>query len=455
MKHTILLISLLALLLFTGSWVTAMPTRASTTFAVNNVSDAPDANLGDGICRTSANTCTLRAAIQQANNLAGSDVISLPAGNYILTLPKTTKQTAASGDLDITGDLVITGAGVDSTNIDGNGIDRLFNVLNSAEVTISKVMIQHGNPGAAANGGGIYNSGSLTLTNVVVSGNGASSGYGGGIYNDGDLRLTDVTVMNNNTTLGGGIFNALNGTATLTDVTVSDNMASRGYGGGLYINSTARLTNVTVSSNTATLGGGIFNAINSRLTLTNSTISGNRASDTGGGIFVTDSSTMDLYNVTITNNTADSDKNGTGVGGGISALGTTTFRNSLLAGNRDGSGQAPDCWGRLVSQGYNVIQNSVGCTIDGVTAGNKTGQNPKLGSLQNNGGSTSTHALLPGSPALNAGNPAGCTDELGGPIRRDQRGVARPHGTACDIGAYEAQFNVSSIYLPVVFGSAR
>ncbi|MFQ5857924.1 MAG: choice-of-anchor Q domain-containing protein [Anaerolineae bacterium] len=129
--------------------------------------------------------------------------------------------------------------------------------------------------------------------------------------------------------------------------------------------------------------------------LTNSTLPGNTADGHGGGIST--NGLIDLNNVTITNNTADNDNDGVGDDGGIARFGTVRLRNTLLAGNTDRGGQAPDCSGELTSEGFNLIQDTTGCTIAGDATGNITGQDPNLGLLADNGGHTLTHALLPGS----------------------------------------------------------
>jgi hypothetical protein len=143
-----------------------------------------------------------------------------------------------------------------------------------------------------------------------------------------------------------------------------------------------------------------------------------------------------MTNVTITDNVADNDGDGAGDGGGVAHDGgSLSFKNTLIAGNTDAGGQAPDCSGTVTSQGFNLLGNSTGCTLTPTTGDLVgTGANPidpLLGPLQNNGGPTLTHALLPGSPAIDAVT-SGCP-----PPTTDQRGVARPQGAACDIGAYE------------------
>ena len=397
----------------------------AATFTVNSLDDAVDAAPGNGVCATAGGVCTLRAAIQEANDLAGDDTIVLPAGTCTLTLAGAGEMNAATGDLDIHGNLAITGAGAAMTIITGNGGvtgDRVFFVHPGRVVTIIGVTMQNGNPGSGTTGGGIVNAGTLTVSNSTLMGNTAGNG---GVIHNGNGR-----------------------TLTLINSTVTGNNATGGYG-AIYNEGTLILTNSTISGNSATGdGGGIFSEVGT-LTLTNSTVSGNSATGGGGGIVVAYGGTADLNNVTITNNTADSDDDGFGNGGGIVCWGgTVNFKNTLIAGNNDDGGQAPDCSETLTSQGYNLIQNTTGCTIAGDTTGNITGQEPDLGPLQNNGGATFTHALLPGSPAIDAANPAVPGSSGNACEATDQRGVARPQGTRCDIGAFESI--VYPIYLPLV-----
>src|SRR2546425_290335 len=152
-------VSPVSLLLAVASlFLGAVPVVAAT-FTVNSTADAVDATPGDGRCATATSSCTLRAAIQEANALAGPDTIVVPAGTYVLTIAGQGEDAAATGDLDVTDDVSITGAGPDSTIIDGNGIDRVFQTSNSvSNGTISNLTIRNGNPGPGGYGGGIYNS---------------------------------------------------------------------------------------------------------------------------------------------------------------------------------------------------------------------------------------------------------------------------------------------------------
>ncbi|WP_181016204.1 DUF4347 domain-containing protein [Pseudanabaena sp. BC1403] len=291
-------------------------------------------------------------------------------------------------------------------------------------------------------GGGIFSNGLVTLTNSTVSGNRANSN-GGGIFSTNGGTITNSTITNNTadadnngTGDGGGIYG--NGAVTLTNSTVSGNTAGAS-GGGIFSNGAVTLTNSTVSGNTAANnGGGIFSI--GAVALTNSTVSGNTAANNGGGIFSFNGGA--ITNSTIANNTADADNNGTGNGGGIFRnSGTFTIANSIIAGNFDRGLQAPDLGSNVSGVGFTNGGNNLIGANDGFAATFANSSligtisnpiNPQLAPLGNYGGSTQTHALLPNSPALNAGNNAGVA-------ANDQRSATRIFGGVVDIGAFESQ----------------
>ena len=270
-------------------------------------------------------------------------------------------------------------------------------------------------------------SASLTLTRSTVSGS-----AGGGIsVSGGSLTLVDSVISGNKFEYwGAGIYDPNpDGSVTLINSIVSGNTSSR-YGGGMSIHCPLTLINSTVSGNTAkSSGGGI--ASDSSVTIINSTISGNTAWTSGGGIHQY-GGTLSSYNSTIAGNTAYLS------GGGIYAYASygaptvnVILQNTIIAGNM--GNLAPDCDGNIGSAGYNLIGNAAGCRFTSAV-GDQTNTDPRLGRLLGMPDWPPYHPLLASSPAINAGNPAGCTDGVN-PLTTDQRGAAR--AGQCDIGAYE------------------
>lgn len=379
-------------------------------FVVNSTTDSVDVLPGNGVCLTSAGTCTLRAALQESNAMAGSNTVELPAGTYTLSLPG--QGGVSQGDLNIAGSVRILGAGAASTRIDGNGArlnTRIF-LVESGSLQVQDVTLQNGGSQNVPVGGGIrLDAGSVFLTRVVMTGNEAFS--------------------------NGGAIAVAAGLLSIIDSTIDANVVTS-RGGGLYASpeTTIGITRSTFSNNQSTLGGAIQNF--GTLNMANSTVSGNSGSAGTGGII--NVGTMSLNNVTITNNTSNEPSAGR-AGGLASNGGVLHLRNTVIAGNHNPGG-SPDCAGPLDSQGHNLIQDLTGCTLSGTTTGNKVGVNPQLGSLANNGGPTRTHALGAMSPALESGSPATPgDDDAFACVTEDQRGVARPQGARCDIGAVERQ----------------
>lgn len=265
----------------------------------------------------------------------------------------------------------------------------------------------------------------------------------------GDLDVSgDLTVISNgpatiNSVAGfkDRIFHVLSGKVFLSRVTIQGGNPV-GNGGGILNLGELTLDSVTLAGHkSGGSGGGIYNT--GTLTLENVTISGNRAKSNGGGLS-NHGGTAALNNVTVTGNTADSDNRSGGNGGGIfQSMGSLSSANTILAGNQDRSSgeKHSDCSGQLISEGYNLIQDVAGCSLSGPQTGDLIGFDPLLASLADNGGNSLTHALLPGSPAVDAGNPEepGMSNTACSAV--DQRGIARPQGSACDIGAFELEFS--------------
>jgi len=259
------------------------------------------------------------------------------------------------------------------------------------------------------------------FTGLTIRG-GMSTAPGGGIYNQGTLSLRQATISGNaiqGVSFGAGLFNA--GALWLYDSTINNNI-SQGNGGGL-----------------ANLGV---------MTATNSTVSSNSAFGLGGGLWAL-SGAVTLRSTTVVANRADADSMGGGSGGGlfIDASGVVTIANAIVGNNFRGLifSTADDCAGQLQSLDYNLVGAAAGCTVSGATSHNLSG-NPLIGALADNGGPTRTHALLLGSPAIDAGAPGACTDANSISLLFDQRGQLRHvdgNGDTiarCDMGAYEAAY---------------
>jgi len=443
-----------------------------------------DADKDDGECVTD---CSLREAIGVA---AGGDTITF-AGDFTITLTDT---------LVISEDLTIDGGG-HAITVSGNNAVRVFRVTGNSLVTLDTLTVTHGFGGSdfdcsllaqcgggikvedgvtltlthstvisntAYRGGGIHNDGVMLVAQSVISGNAAT--LGGGIGSMHVLTVQQSVVANNTATGGGaGIYDAhpyRGGSLTVEESLIADNVgggiqaestagyddpvtirnstivrnSSAGWGGGIQAGSPITIVNTTIASNTAATGGGLQFLGIDPVFITNSTISGNRATQNGGGIGTAfNRPPIFLTHSTIVSNTADYDGGDDGQGGGLYAFSRAAFTltHTILAGNLDAGGQSPDCAivspsgsGGIYSQGYNLIGDTTGCGLITDTT-DLLNQNAMLEPLADNGGGTQTHALQFTSPAIDAVPVADCT------LATDQRGVARPAGNGCEIGALE------------------
>lgn len=423
-------------------------------YPVDNANDGADINPGDGVCDAnpspSVDTCTLRAAVQTANSVGGFNTIRVPAGTYPLTIANSAgdEDAAATGDLDLTSSMEIIGIGGTATI---NGLtppeeDRVFHIPSSApspSVILSNLTISDGRALDGRGGGIKHESGALTITNSSIEGNVAvgTSPRGGGIYSSGgsSLTLTDVNVSGNLApqdasssfgAQGGGIYSAT--PLTFNRVAIFSNNANfgcggnggicGGSGGGLYDAGGGTLTNVTVSANiagsNATSGAGAGGGIvtGGTLTVVNSTIQHNYVqgpNGVGGGNIVSGFGLYLQNTIVSDGELLDGAPPGTENCGNDtgSPFAFNTLGNNLEARSGQASGGASQCG---LSPGVN---------------GDITAASAGLGSFDFHGGTTYNYELLPGSPAIEAGGPNG--------LATDQRGVARPQGAACDIGAYE------------------
>lgn len=452
----------------------------------------------------------------------GEAVYFAPAGSIIDVQAGTFNENVL-----ITQSLTLQGQGIGLTIVDGQELGSVFEIEPGHEVTIKEMTIQNGL--STSGGGGIYNDGILTVTNLLLQNNVADCADGGGIYNLSQLTMQDVVLMNNTAPFGAGMSNAKGSIAAASQITVTQNQTERcrtglgipGEGGGIENNGDFSLTRSSIEQNSADMGGGIVNG--SSLTVTLATIENNTAVDGGAGIHnaynegipatakvisstiqynaaaagagVNNVGHFHLLNSLVYSNTA-----GLGAGGGIHntidvgggaaqiQVGTITVTNSTISGNRAGQGGGLYNTGAgvtavlrsstilsnlsLVQTGGNIynitgtvrLNNSIialpvtgndncvgsgivsdGHNLDsdntcGLGAGEHRGvADPLIDTLKDNGGPTLTHALLSGSPAIDASPVCEPTD---------QRGVPRPDGVACDIGAYETHGYL--IFLPAI-----
>ena len=426
-----------------GSDIGAVEMTAITPFVVTTTADHDD-----GTCN--ASDCTLREAINAANAAVGTNTIIFGNGvNGTITLQP------GLATLTITDSVIIMGPGARFLSVSGNGAIRVFS-FNSGSNAISGLTIRDGSKtdaagsGRTTTGGGIFNAqnATLTISDCAFTNNRAQ----------GADNATVASVGGNGN--GGAISNS--GTLTLSKCTLNSNFAFGGRGGD---GSSAIGGNVHGGSGGAAQGGAIFNDTTGTLTITNCTlvandatggaggngpIGGNGGNATGG---VVNTGAMTVTSVTLSGNGGTGGPGGTGgsrfnggsagkaSGGLTSTNNTSTIRSTISAGNT-GSGAGLDVDGSFSSGGYNLIGTADHSTGFNATA-DQTGTDaapldPKLGSLQNNGGFTDTVALLTGSPAIDKGNSFLNI--------RDQRGLAIydeltiPNAAdGRDIGAFESK----------------
>jgi len=321
---------------------------------------------------------SLRQAIADA---VPGDTVSVPSGTYVLT----------SAELVINKNIAVQGAGASSTTISGNDARRVFHVQGAGTVaSISGVAVTNGN--SSDRGGGVLTEAGteLTLAQVAVTDNLASDTFftgGGGIWSYGKLTVSASTFSGNRA--------------------IATNLGAFGGGAGIWNQGNMTLVNSTLSGNTAGGGAGFGG---------------------GGGLFTSSSgpSVSIVTNTTFSENEA---VNAGSTGGNIynQAPGSTTLKNTIV--DRGTAASASNCFGSMTTAGHN-LESADTCSFNG--AGDKKNTDPKLGPLAANGGPTSTSAIGADSPAFNAAFE--CP-----PPATDQRGITRPQGTACDIGAFELE----------------
>jgi hypothetical protein len=388
-------------------------------FDVDSELDGVDSNLGDGICANVTvavgAVCTLRAAIQEANfNPLDADTINLPAGTYVLTIENefdNAEDAAATGDLDITTNVSIEGAGADVTIIEASTElhDRVIHLVGEdAILGLSRVTVRNGN-----------------TTELVGTRDGGGILVGGGKLDGFELVVAD----NTSPTFGGGIMFIGVNSSTLHRCTINGNAAT----------------------GTNARGGGIFHGQNYVLSLANCTISDNEAVSRGGGIDVSNNSNdFFMLNTTVAANRLTGDPE---EGAGIYIGNSTEVHifSSLIADNFAQGDVPNDCYGQIDVLDFSLIEvpaagNS--CIIAGDGENNSSffgSDDPLLGPLADNGGTLQTHALLAGSIAIDAGSQLAPGSGGRACYATDARGQVRPARAYCDMGAFELE---AFLYMP-------
>lgn len=354
--------------------------------------DDPDNGVGD--CAHIDTSCSLREAVNAADANSAITQISLPAGEYDL-------QSQVSA-LQISSNVTLAGAGARLTTIKQTRVTNVLTIHGGSTVTVQGVTVTGGHTVGTIHGGGISNNGSLTLEDSRVTDNesdglsgqqSTSSGEGGGIANFG----TSLVIIRS--TIDGNHADAVSG--------------PNAQGGGIFSASSTTVVNSTIAGNTA---------------------DGGSVAGSGGGIYMLSGASLHLANTTVAFNTA---LGSAAQGGNLdleSGPAPRTTKNSIIAvGTADAGSE--NCLGTLSSDGSNIEdRNECGLGSDST---NRVSTNAELGQLGDHGGALATVPLLSGSPAINGGNPAGCSDGSFAAIVIDERGVSRPQGARCDIGAFE------------------
>ncbi len=339
--------------------------------------------------------------------------------------------------------------------LDGDNNLQVFLVANGGELTVRNLIIRQAN---ASEGGAIYNdtNGSVTLRGVTIEESGADADRGGAIHNKGLLEVENSFFHNNTADLlGGALYNETGATASVRGTRFIGNVVDnplppvQAHGGAIANRGTLTLEGSTLFGNDAELNGGGLFAGAGTLTVVNSTITENTALGQGGGVYVAGGAQVTLTNVTNSRNNADTGGGiFTALNGSISIANTIVADSSTAADDGTPSLNCDNGGTEVTSLGHNLIGDA--SCVSGAVSGDQINTNPKLSFIADNGGPTETRMPLAGSPAIDKGDNALCP-------ARDQRGVERPQGSTCDIGAVEvtATDGLYRVLMPTIKNNAQ
>ncbi len=437
---------------YTTYTVTASNSAGSTTAAlkllfmggyyVNDTSNAADTTTADGACLTGGGTCTVPAAMTQANFTGGKKLILLAAGTY-------TNGTPITPGAGLT-DLITCGVNTDTSILSGGGTQYIWDVSNNTNIKLCNLTLRDGSEPVGSGAGFYFSPGvakTLEISYVKFISNVAASFAGGAYIGAGPNHTVtiDHTEFDSNISQGGGNggggMSIDSGTVTITDSTFKNNQAQNGSGGGIYQVNTAVVTAVrtTFSNNSAQAsGGGVITGNTSAFNCRNCTFSGNSAATgDGGAISYSAGNGSSVSFSTFYNNSSPTGAVDLSNAGTTLTMTANLFDSNTLYHCFDNT--AAIWW---VNGGYSIYKNSVsndncfGTTNAGTgdVAVASTGLNTTLAL---NGGTVQNHALNTGSSAINYVPLAACTlTNLGGTLS-DTRGYSRPSGATCDVGSYE------------------
>src|ERR1700693_5116963 len=389
--------------------------------------------------------CSTPALISAIAAVTGGGSVTL-AGGCVSTLPGGNNSTDGGTGLPvITGTVAIAGSGATITRSTATGTPtfRIFDVAGSGTLSLDSLTLSNGlmSSTGSTGGAGIYNHGTLAVSASTFSGNSSPSPNGvsgGAISNSGQLTVTTSTFTNNQAQEGASIFNQ--NTATVNQTTFANNDGTI-YGGGGILNAfgTTNVSNSTFVGNTGRGGGAIDN--DTTMTIRNTTFFNNSDNGTGGGA-INNFGTMTFIQSTLSGNKANTGANIHNFSSG-SVTATTTLIMSIVANGLGGSNcnsNGPP----IIDSGYNLDSGS-SCGFS-ASQHSINSADPQILALGANGGPTQTMALPLSSPATNAipTSVSGCSGSS------DQRGIARPQGSGCDIGAFETIISSSDTQPPTV-----